>query len=81
MNEGGAIVSKKRRKAMDHTKLAKMEKYWILYDIGNSAFILLVSTIIPIHFGLLAENAGVPEVDYLGLPSKRQSRKMRENSS
>jgi len=30
-------------------KLTKMEKAWILYDVGNSAFILLVSTIIPIY--------------------------------
>ena len=34
---------------MEKTKLTKLEKYWILYDVGNSAFILLVSTIIPIY--------------------------------
>ena len=42
-----------------------MEKYWILYDVGNSAFTLLVSTIIPIYFNALAGNAGISEVDYL----------------
>ena len=46
-------------------KLTKLEKSWILYDIGNSAFTLMVSTIIPIYFNYLAENAGISSVDYL----------------
>lgn len=50
---------------MEKMKLTKLEKYWILYDVGNSAFILLVSTIIPIYFNYLAGNAGISEVDYL----------------
>ncbi|MDO4299121.1 MAG: MFS transporter [Lachnospiraceae bacterium] len=50
---------------MENTKLTKLEKYWILYDVGNSAFVLLVSTIIPIYFNYLAGNAGLSEVDYL----------------
>lgn len=50
---------------MDNTKLTKLEKYWILYDVGNSAFIMLVSTIIPIYFNYLAEKAGISEVDYM----------------
>lgn len=50
---------------MENTKLTKLEKYWILYDVGNSAFIMLVSTIIPIYFNYLADNAGISEVDYL----------------
>ena len=50
---------------MEKTKLTKLEKYWILYDVGNSAFILLVSTIIPIYFNAMAEAAGLSEVDYL----------------
>ena len=33
---------------MNNTKLTKLEKCWILYDVGNSAFIMLVSTIIPV---------------------------------
>ena len=33
--------------------------------MGNSAFTLLVSTIIPIYFNALAGNAGISEVDYL----------------
>ncbi len=43
----------------------KLEARWILYDVGNSAFILLVSTIIPIYFDRLAQNAGISSVDYL----------------
>ena len=47
------------------TKLTKMEKAWILYDVGNSAFILLVTTIIPIYFNYLSESAGISSADYL----------------
>lgn len=50
---------------MEQSKLTKLEKHWILYDVGNSAFIMLVSTIIPIYFNYLAGNAGISEVDYL----------------
>ena len=46
-------------------KLTKLEKYWILYDVGNSAFVLLVATIIPIYFNYLASLAHISEVDYL----------------
>ena len=46
-------------------KLTKSEKSWILYDVGNSAFVLLVSTILPIYFNYLAEDAGLSSVDYL----------------
>lgn len=46
-------------------KLTPLEKSWILYDIGNSAFILMVSTIIPIYFNYLADLADVSSVDYL----------------
>ncbi len=45
--------------------LTKLEKHWILYDIGNSAFILLVSTLLPIYFNVLAEAGGLNESDYL----------------
>lgn len=50
---------------MEKVKMTKLEKYWILYDVGNSAFVLLVSTIMPIYFNYLAGNAGLSEVDYL----------------
>jgi len=43
--------------------LEKKEKYWILYDVGNSAFVLLVSTIIPIYFKNMAQAAGIENSD------------------
>ena len=46
-------------------KLTSLEKKWVLYDVGNSAFTLMVSTIFPIYFNALAENAGISDVDYL----------------
>ena len=46
-------------------KLTKLEKSWILYDVGNSAFTLLVTTIMPIYFNYLAESAGLTDVQYL----------------
>lgn len=46
-------------------KLNGKEKRWIMYDVGNSAFTLLVSTIIPIYFNYLAGNAGLSDVNYL----------------
>lgn len=46
-------------------KLTKEEKAWVLYDVGNSAFILLVSTIIPIYFNYLADLAKISSHDYL----------------
>ena len=50
---------------MNDKKLTKLEKYWIMYDVGNSAFILLVSTIIPIYFNHLSSMANISEVNYL----------------
>ncbi len=46
-------------------KLTALEKSWILYDVGNSAFILLVATLVPIYFNSLATAAGVREDLYL----------------
>ena len=46
-------------------KLTSLERSWILYDIANSAFTLLVSTLIPIYFNALAADAGVPKDMYL----------------
>lgn len=49
----------------ERMKLTKMEKAWVLYDVGNSAFILLVSTLFPIYFDAIAQQGGVSSVDYL----------------
>ena len=47
-----------KREMNEKFKLTDLEKGWILYDVGNSAFILMVSTLIPIFFNALAESAG-----------------------
>ena len=46
-------------------KLTKEERNWILYDVGNSAFVLIIATIIPIYFNYLAGSAGLSDVEYL----------------
>ena len=46
-------------------KLTTLEKNWVLYDIGNSAFVLLVATLLPIYFNGLAKSAGLNEDLYL----------------
>lgn len=45
------------------SKFTKLEKNWILYDVGNSAFTMLVSTIIPIYFKNVATTAGISAAD------------------
>ena len=45
--------------------MTREEKNWVLYDVGNSAFVLLVATIMPIYFNYLAENAWLSAADYL----------------
>ncbi len=46
------------------TKLTATERSWVLYDVGNSAFTLMLSTIIPIYFNSVAEGE-LSSVDYL----------------
>ena len=46
-------------------KLTSLERSWVLYDIGNSAFILLVTTLVPIYFNSLATAGGLDESQYL----------------
>ena len=68
---------------MDESKqkfrLTSLERAWILYDVGNSAFVLLVATLIPIFFNALAEGGGLSSVEYLptGLMRPRRSRSSR----
>ncbi len=40
---------------MAKTKMTKQEKSWVLYDVGNSAFVLLSSALIPVYFKSIAE--------------------------
>ena len=46
-------------------KVTPLERSWILYDVGNSAFVLMIATLVPIFFNALAEAGGVSKVDYL----------------
>lgn len=39
---------------MARAKMNKTERSWVLYDVGNSAFVLLSTAVIPIYFGTLA---------------------------
>lgn len=50
---------------MKREKLSPLEKSWILYDVGNSAFVLLCSTLLPIYFNALATAGGLSEDLYL----------------
>ena len=50
---------------MSKLNLTPAERSWVLYDVGNSAFTLLIATIIPIYFNFLAEEAGLSNVQYL----------------
>lgn len=43
------------------SKFTPIEKRWILYDVGNSAFTLLCSTVLPIYFSYIAGLGGVDE--------------------
>ncbi|MBQ8592468.1 MAG: MFS transporter [Lachnospiraceae bacterium] len=40
-------------------KLTKQEKSWILYDVANSAFTMIVTVTIPIYFSGLTSSAGI----------------------
>lgn len=46
-------------------KMTKQEKHWVLYDVGNSAFTLMVATIMPIYFNYLAKVDSISSADYL----------------
>lgn len=48
---------------MKKDKLSKEEKIWILYDVGNSAFTLLATAIIPLYYKKLTAQAGIGAAD------------------
>lgn len=48
---------------MVRTRFTKAETSWILYDVGNSALVLLATSVIPIYFNhLAAQDPAVEEV-------------------
>lgn len=44
-------------------RLTKKERDWVLYDVGNSAFVMLTATVIPIYFKNVAEGSGMSAAD------------------
>lgn len=44
---------------MAKQKFTRAEKSWIMYDVGNSALVLLATSVIPIYFSSLAPNGEV----------------------
>ena len=52
--ESQVDANETRGKAMAG-KLTKQEKSWVLYDVGNSAFVLLATALIPVYFSSIAE--------------------------
>ncbi len=48
-------------------KLTKPERSWVLYDVANSAFTMLISTTIPIYFRSLVENSGADPATATGI--------------
>ena len=53
--------------SMPKKKLTKAEKSWILYDVANSAFILLATSLLPIYFYELAQADGLDETRYMAI--------------
>ncbi len=43
--------------------LTRKERDWVLYDVGNSAFVMLTATVIPICFKNVAEGMGMSAAD------------------
>ena len=58
-------VREEKRMQNEKFKVTPLERAWILYDVGNSAFVLMIATLVPIFFNALAEAGGLSSVDYL----------------
>ena len=44
---------------MARFKFTKCERSWVLYDVANSAMVLLSTALIPIYFNYLAAESGL----------------------
>lgn len=42
-------------------KLTRQERSWVLYDVANSAFILMITATLPIYFRAIASNGGLSD--------------------
>lgn len=43
-------------------KMTKPEKHWVFYDIGNSAFVMIICSLLPIYYNTLAKSQGYTDV-------------------
>ena len=43
-------------------KLTKREWCWVIYDVGNSAFTMIASSLFALFFGILTDDAGIDGV-------------------
>ncbi len=44
-------------------KLNKTERSWVLYDVANSAFVMIIASLLPIYYNTLAKAQGFNEAD------------------
>ena len=44
-------------------KLTKPERSWVLYDVANSAFVMIVASLLPIYYNTLATRQGYSSTD------------------
>ena len=47
---------------MAKTKYTKLERNWVMYDVGNSALVLLNTSIVPIYFNAINTGASAAEL-------------------
>ena len=48
------MIDNLERGYMSSRKMTKQEKSWIMYDVGNSAFVMLSTALIPVYFSSIA---------------------------
>ena len=60
-----AVQGERVKMQNEKFKVTPLERSWILYDVGNSAFVLMIATLVPIFFNALAETGGLGSVEYL----------------
>ncbi len=46
---------------MNDKRLTKKERAWVLYDVANSAFVLILTALLPIYYGSIARQQGMTE--------------------
>ena len=51
-------------------KYTKLERNWVMYDVGNSALVLLNTSVVPIYFNAI--NTGASSADWWSLGATRR---------